>query len=95
MLVSETYSVGMMQVYYYLQQIAFKTAAILLVISKLLRGVQGCQPPTSSNIENMIDDVTMHATLTSYSLTVVCHFKKKKKRKIFEILLSGSQVYKK
>ena len=24
----------------------------------------------------MIDDVTMHATLTSYSLTVMCHFKK-------------------
>ena len=23
----------------------------------------------------MIDDVTMHATLTSYSLTVMCHFK--------------------
>ena len=44
----------------------------------------------------MIDDVTMHATLTSYSLTVMCHLKKKQQqRKIFEILLSGSRVYKK
>ena len=29
----------------------------------------------------MIDDVTTHATLTSYSLTVMCHFKKKKNAK--------------
>ena len=44
----------------------------------------------------MIDDVTTHATLTSYSLTVMCHLKKqtnKQQRKIFEIFLSGSRVY--
>ena len=31
----------------------------------------------------MIDDVTTHATLTSYSLTVMCHLKKKCKRERF------------
>ena len=29
----------------------------------------------------MIDDVTTHATLTSYSLTVTCHLKKKNNAK--------------
>ena len=64
--------------------------------------MQGCQPPTSWNIENMIgsqeDDRWRHNPRHIDVILVDCDVsfqKKQQQHKIFEILLSGSRVYKK
>ena len=66
--------------------------------------MQGCQPPTSSNIENMIgsqeDDRWCHNACHIDVILVDCEcviLKKhqQQQHKIFEVLLSGSRVYKK